>query len=229
MKRLKIFCQLAGTVQLTVVCCERCVIMTRIVIFGNVHNLLYLLCIYFISSHGARRCGLPLDQLPALEALLVRMSRDFAAAASSAAASGFNLDAMRSLLSIPPDSRRTHHILLIAREMSSLPCFQGFQGETLIVAAATAHKKLAPPDAVLAAAGETCNALSVIISGSAEIRFKKTKKDEAAKAQIDDVIEGEWRKTSLLGSVVDVLQVGDAIGEESAGILAPSRNVCQFL
>jgi hypothetical protein len=89
--------------------------------------------------------------------------------------------------------------------MSSLPCFQGFQGEALIIAAATAQRKTAPHDAVLAAAGETCGAVSVIISGDVEVRFKKTKKDEPAKAHIDDVIEGEWRKTSLLGSVVDVL------------------------
>jgi hypothetical protein len=127
------------------------------------------------------------------------------AAAASAAAGGFDLTSLRSLLTIPPEARTTKDILLIARQMSALPCFQGAQGETLIIAAATAHRKMAPPDAVLAAAGETCNAVSVILSGSAEVRFKKTKKDEPAKAHIDDVIEGEWRKTSLLGSVVDVL------------------------
>jgi hypothetical protein len=153
------------------------------------------------------------------------MSRIPASAASPSAVSGFDIDVLRSLLIIPPDSRRTHDVLLIARQMAALQCFQGIQGETLIIAAATAHKKIAPPDAVLAAAGETCSAVSVIISGTAEIRFKKTKKDEPAKAHIDDIIEGEWRKTSLLGSVADVLQVGDAIGEESAGILAPSRGV----
>ena len=157
------------------------------------------------------------------------MSRILSSAAAPSAASGFDIDILRSLLSIPPESRRTHDVLLIARQMAALQCFHGFQGETLIIAAATAHKKIAPPDAVLAAAGETCNAVSVIISGTAEIRFKKTKKDEATKAHIDDIIEGEWRKTSLLGSVADVLQVGDAIGEESAGILAPSRAVRQLL
>jgi len=59
------------------------------------------------------------------------------------------------------------------------------------------------------------------------VRFKKTKKDEAAKAHLDDIIEGEWRKSSLLGSSVDVLVLGDAVGEESAGILAPPRHVIE--
>ena len=108
-----------------------------------------------------------------------------AAAAAAADAGGFNLETLRSLLSIPPDCRRTHHILLIARNMAALPCFHGIQGETLVIAAATAHRKLAPPDTVVAAAGETCNAVSVIIAGSVDVRFKKTKKDEAAKAHVE--------------------------------------------
>ena len=127
------------------------------------------------------------------------------AAAAFAASGGFNAATLRSLLATPPEARSTHHILRIARQMSALPCFQGVQGETLVTAAATAQRKTAAPDTVLAAAGETCNAVSVIISGNAEIRFKKTKKDEPAKAHIDDIIEGEWRKSSLLGSTVDVL------------------------
>ncbi len=128
-----------------------------------------------------------------------------AAACASAEAGGFNLESLRSLLSVPSESRSTHHVLLIARQMSALACFQGIQGENLIIAAATATRKMAPPDSVLAVAGDTCGALSVIISGNAEIRFKKTKREEPAKALIDDVIEGEWRKSSLLGSVVDTL------------------------
>ena len=127
------------------------------------------------------------------------------AAVASAAAAGFDLDSLRSLISIPPDSRSTHHVLLIARQMSTLSCFQGLQGEALLIAAATAHRKMAAPDTVVAVAGDTCGAVCVIISGNAEIRFKKTKKEEPAKALIDDVIEGEWRKTSLFGYVVDVL------------------------
>jgi hypothetical protein len=127
------------------------------------------------------------------------------AASASAAAGGFDLHALRSLLSIPPEARNTHDILLIARQMSALACFQGIQAETLIITAATARRKLAPPDAVLAVAGDTSGSLSVIISGNAEVRFKKTKREEPAKALIDDIIEGEWRKTSLLGSVVDVM------------------------
>jgi hypothetical protein len=132
-------------------------------------------------------------------------SSSAAAAAAFASCGGFKLETLRALLAIPSESRCTRDILLIARQMAALPCFQGIQGETLVIAAATAHRKVAPPDSVLAAAGETSSFVSVIISGTAEIRFRKTKKEEPAKAHIDDIIDGEWRKTSLLGSVIDQL------------------------
>ena len=67
-------------------------------------------------------------------------------AAAAAATGGFNLDSLRALLSIPPESRRARDVLLIARQMSALACFQGMQAETLIIAAATAHRNVLTPN-----------------------------------------------------------------------------------